>query len=264
MKNTTIKITGIALLSMLTLTGCDMGNPVAPVKESPTSSLKASPTPSPTKLPETNKPKVPQNKPITYTDIKDVDIDLMLESYTDPRVFEVFPADEHLIDSGASIGLGFINALNTHEGFYQPRKMGEDAEFFAKKEMRENINDRAYEIFNELITTNGRVSFFPTANLNGEICLCDGTPPVKIDGVPEGTYGMPVMTLSKSSKNLDRLRIYVEQEVFYKGKEGSPSIKQNYRYYVFLAPSGKIWKVSGAGFEKVGASRLVNNQGDEI
>lgn len=269
MKNAKAKITGIALLSMIALTGCDMSSPVAPAKESSIPSTDASPTTtpvkaSPTNSPKVNKPETPQNKPVTYKEIKDVDIDLMLESYTDPKVFQVFPADEHLIDSGASIAVGWFHALHTYEGFYKPRKTGKDAEFFAKKEMRENINDRAYEIITENIAKNGRITLFHTADLKGEVCLCDGKPPVKLDGVPERTYGMPVMTVSKSSKNLDRLHIYVDTEVFFKGKEDSPNIKQNYRYHVFLSPSGKIWQVSGLGFEKVGASWFVNDQGDKL
>lgn len=262
-----INIISIALLSIVSLTGCSMLNPdIVDIKKlQPQASHSPSPSPSLEPEVEKNEPVAEQKgdseeiayEDIKYEDIKDVDIDLMLKEYTEPKVYQVFSNDKKQIASGVTVGLNFIDKVNNYEGFYMPRNAGDDAKFLAKKDIRATLNDKAFEIFNETIKTDGRMTFVPSANLDGTICFCDGTPRTKINAVPKGTYDMPILVAGKSSQGLDRLVINVDRTVVFKGVKNAPNLQQNIKQYVFLAQEGKKWKVSGMGFNTVGKSRVV-------
>lgn len=246
------KIAGIALISMLSLTSCanDFLAPptekTAPTKSSAEPSEEAEPTEEDGSKSEEFETPENEYEASTYTTLKDVDVDLLLEEYVDPEVPLVFPAKQHSIESGVEFGLDFLETANTYEGFFEKRKHGEDLNFLLQKEIKGKINKEAFEALSRSIKQTGRVAFLPATNLNGE--MVTDTVRMKADGVPTSYYDMPVVTVGKSSKNLDRLMIQGYRTLFYKGAEGSYDLKQTVQYYLFLSPDGKNWKVSGMGY----------------
>lgn len=209
--NKLTKIAGIALISMLLLTSCANGfltpptEKTAPTTNSTKPSEKAEPTEEDSSKNEEIETPENEYEASTYTTLKDVDVDLLLEEYVDPEVPLVFPAKQHSIESGVEFGLDFLETANNYEGFFEKRKHGEDLNFLLQKEVKGKINKEAFEVLSGVIKQNGRVTFLPATNLNGE--MVTDTIRMEAEGVPTSYYDMPVVTVGKSSKNLDRLMI---------------------------------------------------------
>lgn len=255
---------------MMSLTGCDMGNPKAPAKESSTSTPtaqaqnKESPDQVNTKNKETPAPSTePTFEATDYDSMEEIDIDLMFEKNVYHKVHDIFPQEKHNIHEGALMGLAFMDVVVSHPSFYEPRERGSDAEFFDDTNIR---NSMTTELINNLqngIEKDGRTKLIPSADLDGRVKY--RMMPIKITGTPKSKYDTPVIFTEKNKSGDDILAVAGRRTIIFEAsEEGRADMKQTIEYYVTLTPDGQKWKISGAGFHTLSPNKLLDSQGKEI
>lgn len=270
MKNIAIKITSVTLLSMMSLTGCDMGSPVAPSKESLTptpteqSQNKELPDKVDTKNKEASDPSAEQTFEATdYGSMEEIDIDLMFKKNVYYKVHDIFPQEKYNIYEGALMGLAFMDVVVSHPSFYEPRERGSDAEFFDDTNIRNNMTTELINALQNGIEKDGRTKLIPSADLEGRVKY--RLMPIKIKGTPKSKYDTPIIFTEKNKSGDDILAVAGRRTIIFEAsEEGSADMKQTIEYYVMLTPDGQNWKISGVGFHTLNPNKLLDSQGKEI
>lgn len=266
-----IKITGMALLlaSALSLTACSGGNAddnqTTPAPSAtPTASASFAPNEDKTPITEpTEKPKVEKNVEsdempaelrAQRQTVADIDLDYAFKNYSDSNLEKVFPAPEFDTKAGAEFGLNFMQDLINTQNFYMEREAGDDLEILTSEDFASRMDEGLLNDMRKDIKKDGRLSSIPTALLDGSLGEMDGekwviadTPTNKFNTPAVGTYAVG-----------DGNALYVrgERTVRFPTTNGK-AIDYKGTYQVSVMPSGDSWVVTGIGFDRNFAPKVV-------
>lgn len=262
-------LTGTVLFSLLLLTGCTNGDPVAPTTATPSSSSMANDSKTDDSTQAESSTKDTESEPTTeptfeakdYDSIEEIDFDLMFNNNVHPDVYEVFSEDD--VITGSLTGLSYIDTLIGYPKFYQAREPGSDAEIFSDPAIKDQMTPKLLEDIHKGIEKEKRFTGIPTANLKGEVRFRVAVG-IKLDGVPESKYDTPTIVVGQNGDGKTVLAVTGRRTIFFKDVNGKTGMKKTVEYRVILIPSDDGWKVSGIGFKTINPNKLLDSEGKEV